>query len=276
MSRFYKKLTDSWQQQNSLLCVGLDPDIDRLPDAIKKEKQPLYKFNKEIIDATASWVCAYKPQVAYYSAVAAEVELEKTIRYIRAQYPDILVILDAKRGDIGTTARMYAKEAFERYQADAVTVNPYMGGDTLEPFLCFENKGVIVLCRTSNPGSGDFQQRLSNARTLCQHVAYLAASQWNKNNNVALVVGATYPDTIKEVRQIAGNMPLLIPGVGTQGGNLQAILKNGLTQQKNGLLINVSRAVIFASSGADFVTAAANQAQSICQQINQYRAAIEN
>lgn len=270
MSVFYKKLTNSWHRQNSLLCVGLDPDIDKLPDAIKKEKHPLYKFNKEIIDATAQWVCAYKPQVAYYSAIGAEIQLEKTIRYIRTEYPDIPVILDAKRGDIGATARMYAREAFERYQADAVTVNPYMGGDTLEPFLCFQNHGVIILCRTSNPGSGDFQQRVSGDRTLYQHVAHLAVSQWNKNNNVALVVGATYPHVIQEVRQITGNMPLLIPGIGAQGGDMEGVLENGLTAEKNGLLINVSRAVIFAA-GADFATAAANQAQRICQQINQYR-----
>lgn len=269
MSGFYKKLADSWNRQNSLLCVGLDPDTDKLPDAIKKERHPLYQFNKEIIDATAQWVCAYKPQVAYYSAVGAEIQLEKTIRYIRSEYPDIPVILDAKRGDIGATARMYAKEAFERYQADAVTVNPYMGGDTLEPFLRFQNQGVIVLCRTSNPGSGDLQQLVSGERTIYQHVAHLAVSQ-NKNNNVALVVGATYPQVIQEVRQIVGNMPLLIPGIGTQGGDLEGVLENGLTAEKNGLLINVSRAVIFAA-GADFATAAANQAQSICQQINQSR-----
>lgn len=271
MPGFYKKLARSWHQQNSLLCVGLDPDLARLPKAIKNARQPLYRFNKEIIDATAQWVCAYKPQVAYYSAVGAEKQLEKTIRYIKSEYPAIPVILDAKRGDIGATARMYASEAFERYQADAVTVNPYLGGDSLEPFLRFENHGVIVLCRTSNPGSGDFQQLLSGERTLYQHVAHLAVSQWNKNNNVALVVGATYAGVIKEVKQIVGDMPLLVPGIGTQGGDLQGVLKNGLTAEKNGLIINVSRGIIFASEGADFVSAAATQAQNICQQINQYR-----
>ena len=270
MSSFYKKLSVSWTQQNSLLCVGLDPDVDRLPTTIRKEKHPLYKFNKEIIDATAPWVCAYKPQMAYYAAIGAEIQLEKTIHYIRSEYPDIPVILDAKRGDIGATARMYAREAFERYQADAVTVNPYMGGDTLEPFLCFENHGVIVLCRTSNPGSGDFQQLVSGARALYQHVAHMAASQWNKNNNVALVVGATYSQAIKEVRQITADMPLLIPGIGTQGGDLKEILQNGLTTEKTGLIINVSRAVIYAP-GADFAIAAAKHAQHVRQQINQYR-----
>ncbi len=270
MSHFYRKLANSWKRQNSLLCVGLDPDVDRLPTTIRKEKHPLYKFNKEIIDATAPWVCAYKPQIAYYSAVGAEIQLEKTIHYIRAEYPDIPVILDAKRGDIGATARMYAREAFERYQADAVTVNPYMGGDTLEPFLCFENHGVIILCRTSNPGSGDFQQLVSGDKTLCQHVAHRAASQWNKNNNIALVVGATYPQAIKEVRQITADMPLLIPGIGTQGGDMKEILQNGLTAEKTGLIINVSRAVIFAAD-ADFATATANQAHSLCQAINHVR-----
>ncbi|WP_424946142.1 orotidine-5'-phosphate decarboxylase [Candidatus Spongiihabitans sp.] len=271
MSGFYEKLTDSWKQQNSLLCVGLDPDLDRLPKSIKNAKHPLYRFNREIIDATAQWACAYKPQAAYYSAVGAELQLKKTIRYIKSEYPAMPVILDAKRGDIGSSARMYAIEAFERYQADAVTVNPYLGGDALEPFLRFQNHGVIVLCRTSNPGSGDFQQLVSGERAVYQHVAHLAASQWNKNNNVALVVGATYPQAIKEVRQIVGDMPLLVPGVGAQGGDLEGALKNGLTEQKKGLIINVSREVIFASAGADFSTAAANQAQSICRQINQYR-----
>lgn len=271
MTDFYKKLSHSWEQQNSLLCVGLDPDVERLPPSIKKGKHPLYQFNKEIIDATAQWVCAYKPQVAYYAAVGAEEQLEKTIAYIKSEYPTIPVILDAKRGDIGASARMYAIEAFERYQADAVTVNPYMGGDTLEPFLRFENHGVIVLCRTSNPGAGDFQQLISGDREIWQHVAHLAVSQWNKNNNVALVTGARYPQAIGQVRQIVGNMPLLVPGIGTQGGDLEAVLKNGLTAQKTGLIINVSRAVIFASEGEDFLTAAATQAQSICSQINQYR-----
>ncbi|WP_423910434.1 orotidine-5'-phosphate decarboxylase [Candidatus Spongiihabitans sp.] len=271
MSGFYKKLTNSWNKQNSLLCVGLDPDVARLPKSIKNDKHPLYRFNKEIIDATAQWACAYKPQAAYYSAVGAEIQLEKTIRYIKSEYPAIPAILDAKRGDIGSSARMYAIEAFERYQADAVTVNPYMGGDALEPFLRFQNHGIIVLCRTSNPGSGDFQQLISGDREIYQHVAHLAALQWNKNNNVALVVGATYPEAIKQVRRIVGNMPLLVPGIGAQGGALEGVLKNGLTEQKNGLIINVSRGIIFASEGPDFLTAAANQAQSICKRINQYR-----
>ncbi len=271
MSGFYKKLSNRWEQQHSLLCVGLDPDSDRMPKSIKSGKQPLYLFNKEIIDATAQWVCAFKPQVACYAAFGAEAQLEKTIRYIKSAYPDIPVILDAKRGDIGATARMYALEAFERYQADAVTVNPYMGGDTVAPFLRYADRGVIVLCRTSNPGSRDFQQLTSGGQPVYAHVANLAAAQWNKNNNVALVVGATCPPAIGEVRQIVGEMPLLIPGIGAQGGEIKSVVKNGLTTNRTGLIINASRSVIFASQDADFPNAAAKQARRICREINQYR-----
>jgi orotidine-5'-phosphate decarboxylase len=271
MSNFYNKLLNSWNHQNSLLCVGLDPDLSRLPRSVRSGKEPLYRFNREIIDATAQWVCCFKPQVAYYSAIGAEAQLEKTIRYIKTSYPDITVILDAKRSDIGSSARMYATEAFERYQADAVTVNPYMGSDSLEPFLEFEHRGVIVLCRTSNPGGVDLQQLDSGGSPVYQHVARLATSVWNHNHNVALVVGATYPTIIGEVRKITGSMPLLIPGVGTQGGDLEAVLEYGLTEDKLGLVINVSRDIIYAGEGADFSSAAAAQAQILCQQINRYR-----
>ena len=271
MSNFYKKLFNSWNRQNSLLCVGLDPDLTRLPEVVRSGREPLYLFNKEIIDATAQWVCSFKPQIAYYSAIGAEAQLEKTIHYIKSKYPEITVVLDAKRGDIGSTAKMYAKEAFERYHADAVTVNPYMGGDSLEPFLQYENQGVIVLCRTSNPGGGDIQQLDSGGSPVYQHVARMAASTWNENHNIALVVGATYPELIGEVRQIVGDMPLLIPGIGTQGGDLEAVLRNGLTKEKTGLIINVSRAVLYADDGTNFAAAAATQAQKLCQQINQYR-----
>jgi orotidine-5'-phosphate decarboxylase len=271
MSGFYKLLSNSWEQKNSLLCVGLDPEVARLPKHIAKHKVPLFLFNREIIDATAQWVCAFKPQAAYYSAIGAEKQLEKTIHYIKSEHPNIPVILDAKRGDIGATARMYAIEAFERYQADAVTVNPYMGGDTIKPFLEYRDRGVIVLCRTSNPGSGELQQLQSAGRFIYEHVANLAYSEWNQNNNIGLVVGATYPEVIANVRKIVGEMPLLIPGIGAQGGEIDSVVKNGLSAAGAGLVVNVSRSIIFASQGTEFGTAASEQAKNVCLEINQSR-----
>jgi len=270
-STFIRTLRQSWYTQNSLLCVGLDPDLQKIPVKFRKQPNALFQFNREIIDATASWVCAYKVQIAYYSAVSAENQLEQTIEYIQVNYPHLPVILDAKRGDIGSTAQMYSKEAFERYRADAVTVNPYMGGDTLEPFLQYVDKGVIVLCRTSNPGSGEFQELLVEDYSIAHHVAKQAATKWNTHNNVGLVVGAPYPDEIKSVRAIVGDMLLLIPGIGSQGGNLQSVVQNGLTNVKTGLLINVSRSVIYASNSLDFAESAAREAKNITLQINQYR-----
>ena len=270
MSVFYQKLKDAWGAQNSLVCIGLDPDVRRIPSVITG-KDALFVFNREIIDATAGWACSFKPQIAYYSAVAAEDQLLKTIDYIHRHYPNIPVILDAKRGDIGATAKMYAIEAFERYQADAVTVNPYMGGDTLEPFLRYQDKGIIVLCRTSNPGSGDIQGLSTGADTVSTTVARLAAGDWNSHSNVALVVGATYPAEIAAVRSIVGDMPLLIPGVGAQGGNLAAVLAAGLNTQRSGLLINASRSIIYASDRDDFAVAAEREAGRLCQQINKIR-----
>lgn len=264
---FAEILKRVWSNQNSLVCVGLDTDPARIPAFFKGSDQ-IYRFNREIIDATAPWVCAYKPQIAYYSAVAAEQQLEKTIDYIKQEYSHIPVILDAKRGDIGATAKMYAREAFERYGADAVTVNPYMGGDTLEPFLEYSEKGVIILCRTSNPGSGDIQQMQVGNGSVASKVAEMAANRWNDNGNVGLVVGATYPDEVATVRKITGDMPLLIPGIGVQGGDLQAVLAAGLDQYKQGLLINASRSIMYASSDEGFAEAAATEAEKLCQQIN--------
>ena len=268
MGHFYKKLHDSCTLNDSLLCVGLDPDITKLPKHFQKQKNGVFQFNKAIIDATANMVCAFKPQIAYYAAIGAEDQLQSTIDYIKSNHPGLLVILDAKRGDIGSTAKMYAVEAFERYSVDAVTVNPYMGSDTLQPFLDYQDHGVIVLCRTSNPGSGDFQDLKMDGTALYEQVATKATNQWNDNENVALVVGATYPKVIGRVRSITGNMPLLVPGVGTQGGDLEQVLKYGLTPAQNGLLINVSRGVIHASSNDDFADVAATKALAIQQSIN--------
>ena len=269
---FCQKLAESWHRQHSLLCVGLDPDPSILPRSLRTSDHPLFEFNRAIIDATASFCCAFKPQIAFYSAHRAEHQLEKTIDYIKTHYPPIPVILDAKRGDIGATARMYAREAFERYNADAVTVNPYMGGDTLAPFLSFRDRGVVALCKTSNSGSGDIQDLMVAGEEVYKKVAKLAVSSWNKNNNVALVVGATYPEIIGQIRQIVGNMPLLIPGIGTQGGDIEAVLANGLTADKTGLVINVSRAIIHAGGNhQDFAEAAAGKAEQLNQQINHLR-----
>lgn len=267
---FIEYLQQAWSSQQSLVCVGLDPDPDKLPACIKGHDR-LLVFNREIVDATAKWCCAYKPQIAYYAAVGAEHQLAQTIAYIKRNYPHIPVILDAKRGDIGATALMYAREAFERYQADAVTVNPYMGGDSLEPFLKYSNKGVMILCRTSNPGSGDIQQLQSSGNSLAMTVAGLATNQWNGNRNVGLVVGATYPAEIARVRKVVGDMPLLIPGIGAQGGDLAAVLSAGLDRRKLGLIINSARNIIYASSGRDFADAAGGEAARLCLQINQLR-----
>ena len=229
MSKFFEILTAHQKSHESLLCVGLDPDPEKLPPSLRAGRMPLFSFNREIIDATAPWVCAFKPQIAYYAAVAAERELERTIDYIKQHHPGIAVILDAKRGDIGATAKMYAREAFERYQADAVTLNPYLGGDALAPFLAYQDKGVFILCRTSNPGSGAIQELKSGGLSIAHHVATLAVRQWNENGNVGLVVGATWPQEVGAIRKLAGDMPLLIPGIGAQGGDLDAVLANGLT-----------------------------------------------
>jgi orotidine-5'-phosphate decarboxylase len=220
MTGFVTRLRAAWDEKNSLACVGLDPLIERLPAHIAAHASPIFHFNKAIIDATADLVCAYKPQFAHYAACEAEDQLERTIEYIHRAYPGIPVILDAKRGDVGSTAERYAIEAFERYGADAVTVNPYLGGDSLEPFLRYADRGVLVVCRTSNPGARDLQDLDVGGRKLFAVVAELAATRWNSRGNCLLVVGATYPQELAEVRAITGDMPFLLPGVGAQGADM--------------------------------------------------------
>jgi orotidine-5'-phosphate decarboxylase len=268
---FYEKLQVAWSTNNSLLCVGLDPDIQKLPLSVKNAAKPIYEFNKAIIDATADTVCAYKPQIAYYAAYGAEDQLSMTIEYMRKRCPGVVVILDAKRGDIGSTAEMYAAEAFDRYGADAVTVNPYMGGDTLEPFLKRGDKGVIILCRTSNPGAADIQDLTDHGEKVYVKVARMAAGKWNERGNVALVVGATYPRELGEIRGIAPEIPLLVPGVGAQGGDVEAVLKNGRNAGGTGLIINSSRAILYASMAADFAAASRAAAIATRDEINKYR-----
>jgi len=271
MSAFIDQLARSWARSNSLVCVGLDPEIERFAGQVAALPSPIFQFNKAIIDATADLVCAYKPQFAHYAAYEAEDQLERTIDYIHRSYPGVPVILDSKRGDVGNTAERYAIEAFERYGADAVTVNPYLGGDALEPFLRHANKGVIILCRTSNPGSRDIQDLQIGGRKLYHTVAELVARRWNSRGNCLLVVGATYPRELAEVREIVGNMPFLVPGVGAQGGDVALAVSNGQTADGTGLIISSSRSILYASSGEDFADAARAATQALRDQINASR-----
>jgi len=271
MSGFIEQLTRAWERSDSLACVGLDPEIERFPRHIAAEPSPIFQFNRAIIDATADLVCAYKPQFAHYAAYEAEDQLERTIEYIHKTHPGVPVILDAKRGDVGNTAERYAIEAFERYGADAVTVNPYLGGDALEPFLRHADKGVAILCRTSNPGARDLQDLVIGARKLYQVVAELAAQRWNSRGNCLLVVGATYPGDLAEVRALVGAMPLLVPGVGAQRGDVAQVVQNGQTAQGTGLIISSSRGILYASSGEDFAGAARAATQQLRGEINSSR-----
>ncbi len=271
MSGFIEQLTRAWERSDSLACVGLDPEIERFPRHIAAEPSPIFQFNRAIIDATADLVCAYKPQFAHYAAYEAEDQLERTIEYIHKTHPGVPVILDAKRGDVGNTAERYAIEAFERYGADAVTVNPYLGGDALEPFLRHADKGVAILCRTSNPGARDLQDLVIGARKLYQVVAELAAQRWNSRGNCLLVVGATYPGDLAEVRALVGDMPLLVPGVGAQRGDVSQVVQNGQTAHGTGLIISSSRGILYASAGEDFAGAARAATQQLRGEINSSR-----
>jgi len=272
MSQFIEQLQRAWDSNDSLVCVGLDPEIERFPEQFAEQPSPIFQFNKAIIDATADLVCAYKPQFAHYAAYEAEDQLERTIDYIHRTYPGIPVILDSKRGDVGNTAERYAIEAFERYHADAVTVSPYLGGDSIEPFLKYEDKGVIILCRTSNPGAGDLQDLEISGRRLFHVVADLAARRWNTRGNCLLVVGATYPRELAEVREIVGNMPFLVPGVGAQGGDVAQAVQSGQTAAGAGLVMSSSRGILYASSGENFASAARDATVKLRDQINASRA----
>jgi orotidine-5'-phosphate decarboxylase len=266
--KFYEKLERVWKSRNSMLCVGLDPDLEALPVSVRSEKWPIFEFNRAIIDSTHDLVCCYKPQIAFYSAVAAEKELEMTIQYLREKHPATAIILDAKRGDIGSTAEMYAKEAFDRYGADAVTVNPFMGSDTLEPFLRREEKGVVVLCKTSNPGSGEFQNNSDSGQETYKMIAHQAQHHWNKEKNVLLLVGATYPREMAEIRKIAFDIPFLVPGIGTQRGDIREIVHAGMWEDGFGMIISSSRHIIYAGSGDDFAQAARSRAAALRNEIN--------
>ncbi|MBS3958395.1 MAG: orotidine-5'-phosphate decarboxylase [Xanthomonadaceae bacterium] len=274
---FNSALKRRWAASGSLLCVGLDPEPGRYPSPLADDPDRAFAFCRAIVDATAPYACAFKPQIAHFAAQGAEGALERLIAHIHAAHPGIPVILDAKRGDIGSTARHYAAEAFERFHADAVTVNPYLGGDSLAPYLERADRGVVVLCRTSNPGAADLQDLPvagsdGSIRPLYQRVAEKAARDWNGHGNLALVVGATWPEQLGEVRAIVGgDVPLLVPGIGAQGGDLEAVLKHGLNAERSGLIISSSRAILHAGSGNDFAEAAARAARETRDAINRRR-----
>lgn len=258
---FLSTLNARWAATGSLLCVGLDPDPDKFPSALRNDVGSIARFCIDIVDATAEFVCAFKPQIAYFAAVGAEKQLEELCQHIRANHPTIPLILDAKRGDIGDTAALYAREAFDRYGAHAVTVSPYLGTDSIEPFLAHAGKGVFVLCRTSNVGSGEFQSQVSNGLPLYQHVATRAAADWATKGEVGLVVGATYPEELKLVREIVGDMTLLVPGVGAQGGDPHAVVTHGSNSVGRGLIVNSSRAILYASD-TDYASGAHDAARA--------------
>lgn len=268
---FVNQLEQAVEKSNSLLCVGLDPSLSRLPPSLRSSDKPIFEFCRAIVDATHDLVCAFKPQIAYFSAHSAEADLQDIIAYIKRAYPQIPVILDAKRGDIGSTAEQYAVEAFDRFNADAVTINPYMGFDTAEPFLRYQEKGAIFLCRTSNPSAADFQDLLVDEVPIYQHVATRVADKWNTSGNSCLVVGATVPEQLKQVRERVGEMPLLVPGVGAQGGDVAALMQAGLSPLGKGLIINASRSILYASSNDDFAQAARKAAIELRDLINQHR-----
>ncbi len=256
---FLEMLQGAERQNVSMLCVGLDPEPTKFPDRIKGDSNKIYDFCAAIVDATADLVNSFKPQIAYFAAHRAEGQLERLMEHMRRVAPHVPIILDAKRGDIGSTAEQYAIEAFERYGADAVTLSPFMGWDSVAPYLKYHGKGAFLLCRTSNPGGDDLQnQRLASVEgqpLLYEHVARLAQGPWNLNGQLGLVVGATYPKEIERVRELAPTVPLLIPGVGAQGGDAVATVKAGLTA--NGpIIVNSSRAILYASKGDDFADAA--------------------
>lgn len=272
---FTASLAAAWARNDSLLCVGLDPEPAKFPAALKGRGDAILEFCKAIADATADLACAFKPQIAYFAANRAEDQLEELIRHIHEKHPGIPVILDAKRGDIGATAEQYAREAFERYGADALTVNPYMGFDSIEPYLAWKERGVVILCRTSNAGGSDLQFLETGGRKLYQHVAELVATKWNAGGQCALVVGATFPAELAEVRRLVGDMPLLVPGIGAQGGDIAATVSAGRTASGTGLMINSSRAILYAATdnNADenYAAAARQVALETRDAINRYR-----
>lgn len=267
---FLQKLATIQQHNNSLVCVGLDSDHTRLPKHLQTTTNAQFEFNKAIIDATADLVSCYKPNSAFYEGqgdVGLQ-QLKLTCDYIRQQYPEVCIILDAKRADIGSTNSGYVQFAYEYLGADAITLHPYFGKEALQPFLDRADKGAIILCRTSNPGAREFQDKLVDGKPLYQVVAQTVANEWNSNNNCLLVVGATYPDEMTKIRQLTGDMTFLVPGIGAQGGDVEQTVKAARNSQGAGMIINSSRGIIFASSGEDFAEVARREATKLRDEIH--------
>lgn len=271
--KFQKKMAGIVRENNSLICVGLDTDLKKTPRFLLKKSDPIFAFNKAIIDATYDLVCVYKPNIAFYEAegFGGLRSLKKTIDYLQQNYPDIPIILDAKRGDIGNTNLAYIKLIFDYLKVDAVTLHPYLGKDSLLPFLFLKDKFFFILCRTSNPGAGELQDLEVKGRKLYQHIAEQVVKDWNFNHNCGLVVGATYPEELKIVREIIGDMLLLIPGIGMQGGDVKKTVAVGKNSQGQGMIINSSRDIIFASSKKDFAEKAREKTKLLRDLINKFR-----
>jgi len=297
---FVEMLKARWQKADSMVCVGLDTDFSKISDKVREElirrrlsrnisvKEIMFGFNRAIIDATGDFVCAYKPNIDFYEEQWLDglEALQETVEYIRQTVPDVPVIFDAKRADIGSTNRGYVRMAFDILGADAITVSPYFGKEALKPFLARKEKGIIVLCRTSNPGAGEFQDLPVTVDRgavpgidcltlpLYQLVASRVAAEWNENGNCLLVVGATYPDELKEVRKKAGDLPILVPGIGAQKGDLEGTVRAGLDSNGFGMIVNSARGIIFASKEADFTEAAAREAKKLRDEINAVKASL--
>lgn len=278
---FIEQLANAERVNQTLLCVGLDPDPARFPGAWQHDASRIFDFCATIVDATRDLVIAFKPQIAHFAAHRAEEQLERLIAHMHRVAPEVPVILDAKRGDVGSTAEQYAIEVFERYQADAVTLSPLLGFDSIEPYLRHEGKGAILLCRTSNAGGDDLQAlRLADetgrpGERLYEYIARLAASEWNRNGQLGLVVGATYPAEIERVRDLAPNLPLLIPGIGTQGGDAQATVRAGwratADRTTGPIIVSASRSILYASRNNEFAEAARDAALATRDLLNMAR-----
>lgn len=279
--RNFRELLETQWSRGNFVCVGLDSEFGKIPESAHRSgnecevsvPNTIVAFNRAIVEATKDLVCAYKPNAAFYEAHGAEgiAALHRTIADIHAIAPDVPVILDAKRADIGNTNAGYVDAAFGFLRADAITVHPYLGAEALQPFLARAEKGIIVLCRTSNPGAGEFQDLSVNGDEPLYRFVARRVVEWNKNGNCALVVGATYPDELREVRGLVGDMPILIPGIGAQGGDVEKTVSAGKDSRGKGTIVNSSRGIIFASKGADFAEAARRETEKLRDMINQYR-----
>lgn len=270
---FQKKLDNIVEKNRSLVCVGLDSDYEKIPQGLKTKKNPLFIFNKKIIDATYDLVCAYKPNSAFYEGQGENGirQLKLTCGYLRKKHPSIPIILDAKRADIGNTNCGYIKYVFDFLGVDAITVHPYLGMEAILPFLELEDKGFFILCRTSNKGAGEIQDLKINNKPLYNIIANKVIKHWNKYNNCMLVIGATYPKELAEIRSFAGDLTFLIPGIGAQGGDIKATIKAGLNSKNSGMIINSSRSIIFASAGWDFAKKAREKTKELRDEINKHR-----